>query len=203
MAGSREGILHYGLCRHSGGGGENWWNTWIRAAEEGRKSGVVPLLEAADGRMSHLRRGWYWGPQEFAQWALEFADALVRKGNGEPTSEAGNASAHGVEQAEKLLKEGLVLAGLGKESLAALPANDARKVKLARLVWKKTTASPAWIAQRLGMHNAANVSLTLHRIKKRRKELPTELAEFIKMQSDAPAPHSHSEFIKRTLGERK
>ena len=38
-----------------------------RALSEGRQSGLVPLPEEVDARMSHLRRGWYWGSQEFAE----------------------------------------------------------------------------------------------------------------------------------------
>ena len=71
----------------------------------------------------------------------------------------------------------------GKKSLAAIPANEPRKVELARLVWKKTTVSQAWIAERLGMRSAANVSLALHRTKHRRKGLPAELLTFIEIQS--------------------
>lgn len=152
-----------------------------RAAHEGRKSGLVPLAENADARMSHLRRGWYWGRQEFAQWALEFAGALVGKGKSRAYQRSRERLAHGAEQAEKLLNEGLVLAGLDKERLATLPANEPRKVELARLIWKKTTVSQAWIAEKLGMCSAANVSLTLHRNRKRRKQLPSKLLEFIEM----------------------
>ena len=32
-----------------------------RALAEGRKSGLVPLPAEVNARMSHLRRGWYWG----------------------------------------------------------------------------------------------------------------------------------------------
>ena len=38
-----------------------------RALSDGRKSGLVPLPDEVDARMSHLRRGWYWGRQEFAE----------------------------------------------------------------------------------------------------------------------------------------
>ena len=106
-----------------------------------------------------------WGRQRFAEWALEFADALIRKGKSRADERSRERLAHGTAQAEKLLKEGLVVAGLDKESLTALPANEPRKVELARLLWKRTTVSQAWIAERLGMRSAANVSLALYRTK--------------------------------------
>ena len=34
---------------------------------EGRQSGLVSLPDEVDARMSHLRRRWYWGRQEFAE----------------------------------------------------------------------------------------------------------------------------------------
>jgi hypothetical protein len=45
--------------------------------------------------------------------------------------------------------------------------------------------SQAWIAERLGMRSAANVSLALHRTKQRSKALPAELLKFLALQSDA------------------
>jgi hypothetical protein len=113
------------------------------------------------------------------------ADALIRKGKSRAYQRSRGRLAHGTAQAEKLLKEGLVLAGLDKESLTALPANEPRKVELARLLPKRTTVSQAWIAERLGMRSAANVSLALHRTKQRSKALPTELLKFLALQSDA------------------
>ena len=158
-----------------------------RAAQEGRESGLVRLPQDADARMSHLRRGWYWGREEFAQWALEFADTLVRKGKSRAYRRTRERQAHDAMQAEKLLKQGLLVAGLERTSLTALPANEPRKVELARLIWKKTTVSQAWIAESLGMRSATNVSLALHRYKQmqRRQRLPRRLREFIKVQSDA------------------
>jgi REP-associated tyrosine transposase len=118
---------------------------------------------------------------------LEFANVLIRKGKSRAYQRSRERLAHGAAQAEKLLKEGFVLAGLDKESLTAVPANDPRKVELARLLWKRTTVSQAWIAERLSMRSAANVSLALHRTKQRPKALPAELLKFLAMQSDMPS----------------
>jgi hypothetical protein len=35
---------------------------------------------------------------------------------------------------------------------------------LAGVLWKKTTVSQAWLAEHLGMRNAANVSRIIHRM---------------------------------------
>ena len=50
-----------------------------RILEEGDRSGLVPLPAEVDARMSHLRRGWYWGRQEFGQQMLKLAERLVGK----------------------------------------------------------------------------------------------------------------------------
>ena len=56
------------------------------------------------------------------------------------------------------------MANLAKEDLIAQGCTEPRKVLLAGLLWKKTTVSQAWIAEHLGMKNAANVSRVIHRM---------------------------------------
>ncbi len=156
-----------------------------RAAEEGKQSGFVPVPEGADGRRSHLRRGWYWGRQEFAEKILEGARKVIGKGKSRAYARSQERLAHGEQEAERIVKEGLVAAGLQERDLAALPANEKRKVAIAGLVWRSTTVSQGWIAQRLKMRQAANVSLALHRNKGEMKSLPIALREFVKMQENA------------------
>ena len=56
------------------------------------------------------------------------------------------------------------MANLVREELVGLVCTEPRKVSLAGLLWKKTTVSQAWIAEHLGMRNAANVSGVIHRM---------------------------------------
>ena len=156
-----------------------------RAREEGRKCGFVPAAEGTDGRRSHLRRGWYWGRQEFAEKILEGAGEIVSKGKSRGYTRSKERLAHGEKEAERLLKEGLSAAGLQERDLGALPANEKRKVAIARAVWRRTTVSQVWIAERLKMRHAANVSLALHRGRGGVKALPAALQEFIKLQENA------------------
>ena len=94
---------------------------------------------------------------------------------------------HGENEAKKLLEEGLEMAGLREKDLKKLPANEPRKVVLARLLWKNTTVSQAWIAEKLSMRHAANVSLVLHRTNWKRisKQLPPNLLRYAKLQEYA------------------
>jgi hypothetical protein len=84
---------------------------------------------------------------------------------GEPKSRAYRRSAqrvaHDFERAEELVAEGLAVAGLLEEELERLPGADARKLAVARVVRSRTTASLAWIAERLKMKSAANVGQQL------------------------------------------
>ena len=71
---------------------------------------------------------------------------------------------HGEEQAERWLEEGLKTARLDEKDLRALKGTDPRKLVLAELLWKRTTVSQEWIAEKLWMRSAANVSQQLRRL---------------------------------------
>jgi len=136
-----------------------------RAVEERERSGWVAVDAEADKRGSHLRRGWYWGKQAFAEKVMKLGESALgqtRKARGYTASQ--EVLAHGEQKASALLTEGLIAAGLAGEDLAAYRCTEPRKVLLAALLWKKTTVSQTWIAERLGMKNAANVSRVVHRL---------------------------------------
>ncbi|MEN3943014.1 transposase [Prosthecobacter sp. SYSU 5D2] len=157
-----------------------------RAVKESLKNcGVPHLPEEVDARCSHLRRGWYWGSQAFAEKLRQWVDGVL-KGEKAPKSRAYKHSpqsrAHGLEKAEVYVKEGLAASGLDEKDLATLKGSDIRKVALARLVWKKTTATQEWIARKLHMSSATNVSQQIRRLEKAGKKgrLPETLTVFIK-----------------------
>ena len=64
---------------------------------------------------------------------------------------------HGLEQAQRLVGQGLKAAGLDRQDLKALPGSDARKVALAKFLRERTTVSLEWVARALCMGGAANV----------------------------------------------
>ena len=153
-----------------------------RAAEERERSGFVAVDAGADKRGSHLRRGWYWGKQAFAENLMKLGEATIgrkRKGRGYDASP--ERKAHGEQSALALLEEGLRVAKLTKDELAGYRCTEPRKVLLAALLWKKTTVSQAWIAEHLGMKNSANVSRVIHRMDLSRLEekVSEELWRFV------------------------
>ncbi len=72
-------------------------------------------------------------------------------------------AAHSEEQAERWLAEGPQAAVLAAKDLSGLKRSDPRKRALAELLWKRTTVSQEWIAVKLSMRSAANVSQQLRR----------------------------------------
>jgi len=142
--------------------------------EEFQNCGVPPLPEEMDARCSHLRRGWFWGSREFAEKLGQLTEKSVRERirSSRAYKRTPEIVAHGDRQAERWLEEGLKAAGLTPEDLGKSGGSDPRKLALAELLWKRTTVSQAWIAERLGMRSAANVSQQLRRYAAQRANRP-------------------------------
>ncbi len=83
--------------------------------------------------------------------------------------------------AERWLEEGLRTAGLDEEDLRALRGADARKLALVDLLWKRTTVSQEWLAERLSMRSAVNVSQQLRRLNRAKAmgEVPDKMRSFL------------------------
>jgi hypothetical protein len=74
---------------------------------------------------------------------------------------------------------GLAAAGLSARELDSLPGSDARKVALASLILERTVARQSWIADKLAMRSAANVSQQVRRYRARRSRLPPALKAYL------------------------
>jgi hypothetical protein len=88
---------------------------------------------------------------------------------------------HGVEQAQRSLQGGLEAAGLAPENLSRVRGSDPRKVSLAELLWSRTTVTQEWLAEKLQMRSAANVSQLLRRtvVKRRNRQVPSGLGSVL------------------------
>ncbi|YCM46982.1 hypothetical protein V2O64_24370 (plasmid) [Verrucomicrobiaceae bacterium 227] len=81
------------------------------------------------------------------------------------------------------MKEGLLAAGMVPKDLPQLKGSAPGKLALAELLWTRTTVSQEWIAEKLSMRSAANVSQQLRRMNKGKVEetrLPPELKRILK-----------------------
>ena len=152
-------------------------------SEEMANCGVPPLPAEVDARSSHLRRGWYWGTQAFGEAMRRLAVAALRKRAPKSRNYRGNphVAQHGEAQAEAWLKQGLKAAGLKMAEVPRLKGSDIRKLLLADLLWRRTTVSQEWLAEKLAMKSAANVSQQLRRLdrKKALAQTPEEFRVFL------------------------
>jgi putative transposase len=95
---------------------------------------------------------------------LKLAERALGRSKSRAYKKTAASQAHGLEKAQRWLQEGLAAAGLTdqKERLRTR-GSDPRKIALAQLLWRRTTVSQVWLAERLGMRSAANVSQLLRR----------------------------------------
>ena len=135
-----------------------------RAREELTAAGVVPVPVTTDARLSHLRRGWYWGSQAFAEKALAIGKGLIKSRRNAAYRSGSIYRAHDSGEAERILEEGLKRLRVTVAELETLSGSDVNKVALAELLSAKTSVPQAWIAAELRMKSAANVSQQLRRI---------------------------------------
>jgi len=149
-----------------------------RAREEGVGAGVI--APGQDRRNSHLRHGWYWGSQAFAERMLQLAGKGIATRRNRTYRSAPLFRAHDEREAQQLLDGGLAVAGLSARELDSLPGSDVRKVALANLLLERTVARQSWIADKLAMRSAANVSQQVRRYRTRKPRLAATLREYLK-----------------------
>jgi len=68
---------------------------------------------------------------------------------------------------------------LEENALSGLPGSDARKVALASLLLERTVARQSWIAERLSMRSAANVSQQVRRHRLKNPKLTANLQAYL------------------------
>jgi REP element-mobilizing transposase RayT len=161
---AEDGLAAFG-CADTAKGRRRWVERLDRRMVEEDRAlcGQVPLREQFDAQCSHLRRGWYWGSQAFAEKVLRLGQSTLTRERHRGYKASLEKKAHDAARAEELLREGLRAARLGAEQARRLPGSEARKVEIARIIWQMTTVSQSWLAKQLGMGSAANVSQQLRR----------------------------------------
>jgi putative transposase len=114
---------------------------------------------------SALRRGWFFGSQEFREKLLKLAAKTLagrakRKADGYQGAELKD---HGERRAERILRVGLEHFGVSGEELRSAAKGDWRKGLLAALIQKETTVRLDWICQKLGMGERSYCCRTIRR----------------------------------------
>jgi putative transposase len=143
---------------------------YVRRLEQRARQGPnPPPMPAHQSLQSTLRRGWYWGSEQFREFLLKKADATaIRRNRNYQRTQMGRD--HAQSEAEAIVLQGLKRYKLGQGDLESLPGSDARKVAIADSIHKSTTTPLGWTAERLRMKSAANVSQQLNRLRRRQTE---------------------------------
>ena len=131
-----------------------------RVREEREQAGL-PVIEE-QSLQSTIRRGWYWGGESLREKLLSMKSE-------EPGRKSGRRH-HSVYRretaeadAERIVVAELKEAGLRRADLERLPGSNPQKVAIAERLHRETTVSQRWIAERLRMGSAGNVSQQLYR----------------------------------------
>jgi putative transposase len=119
---------------------------------------------------SSLRRGWYLGSTAFRERLLKLADEGLRRTRNRNYRSSGQAHDHAEARAEELIRTGMAALGLRDKDLKLARGGDVRKVSLAWAIARSTTVSQGWIARKLKMKTAANVSQQIRRFELNREQ---------------------------------
>jgi len=134
------------------------------AEEQAAKLGLVEI--EGQSLQSTLRRGWYWGTEAFKERMLAIAksgtDTDQDVNRDYRSSPLGKASTE--EIANDWLRKGFEHFGIdGEAQLQGLPRAHRTRVAIAWALWRRTSVSQRWIAEKVGYRTAANVSQQVRR----------------------------------------
>jgi len=144
-------------------------------------TGKTSTTDTGGGRCSQDTKSRYFAAsgQAFAERMLQLARKGIATSKNRTYRSAPLFRAHDERQAQRLLNGGLAAAGLSTRELDSLPGSDVRKVALANLLLERTVARQSWIADKLAMRSAANVSQQVRRYRTQRSRLSATLKEYL------------------------
>lgn len=111
----------------------------------------------ADGQWKRIRRGWYFGGEDFRDRMMEGIERVVTNDKGTAFG-GGCIQEHNERQANRLLSRGLEALRLREADLPGMRKSCPEKCALAWLIRKRTSVKTDWIKRRLHMGAATNFS---------------------------------------------
>jgi hypothetical protein len=118
-----------------------------------------------DPDWSKIRRGWFWGSDEFGRTLLDKLDGIRSKTK--PDSLGGQAIRfHNEHQAEQLKAQGLAVLDLDESDLASMTKGSAEKRVLVWFIKSHTTVSNTWLSDHLYCGHPSNVAKYVQSIRK-------------------------------------
>jgi len=111
----------------------------------------------ADERWAKIRRGWYFGSDDFRKEMVAALDGVM-EGKRRDSFLGDESKKHDDLEAERLVVKGLKQFKLKPEQLLQINKNDPRKKAIAWFVRKNTSVRNEWISSRLHMGCVSNIS---------------------------------------------
>jgi hypothetical protein len=131
-------------------------NDWIE--EENRSKSRKMITQRVGG----LSRGWISGGEEFRNWLLDSIEERVARSDRRYRSSAQGRD-YGEYRAEELIRMAVDCFVVGNVHLTDSACRHPGRILLAAAISRQTSVGQRWIAQRLGMKSAANVSQHVRR----------------------------------------
>ncbi|MFO1477451.1 MAG: transposase [Verrucomicrobiota bacterium] len=128
-------------------------NLQRRVLELGMEQGRSEL----EAQWKALRRGWYFGGEDFYEKLQRMLPKAVKGGRRDSYSGPARL-AHDTAAAEELLLRGMRVLGISSADLARMPAGAIEKTALAWWLRGRTVIPLRWVASRLGMGHYTRVS---------------------------------------------
>jgi len=162
--------------------------------EDAERCGIVEMEEQTLN--SSLRRGWYWGSEEFKDEMLAKLEAIAtarrKQGSELPKShnyaQGSQFKDHHLGLAEAIIRRGIAHFGLSidpddGQPLPKMPRGNLSAVAIAWSICRYTTLPRRWTAKRLGLGSAGNVSERVRRFDHvEPRKLAKELRSWKKMK---------------------
>ena len=144
---------------------------------EGKRAGLAD--NQTGSLQSTLKRGWYWGSQEFRERVLDLYGKIVSGKKNRDYQTSPLLKDRGLQQCEAWLQEACQHYQTKEEELLAGKRGDWRKASVAWRICKFTVVPQGWVADRLKMKSAANVSQQVRRfVNTPEDKLPEQVKEW-------------------------
>ena len=156
------GLQHVGIPDSAAG--RRRFMEWTEGCVDWKKPREAGAsMQDGQSLQSTLRRGWYFGAEEFRENLLaklgQDADPMgerKRKGYGGTQSRD-----HGISEAERLIDQAVEDLGIGPEDWAGMRKGDWRKGLVAGIIRRRALVDNGWLAERLHMGARNAVSRTI------------------------------------------
>lgn len=132
-----------------------------------------------DERWAKIRRGWYFGSDEFRDQMVEALDDVM-KGKRRDSFCGIGSKRHDTLEAQRLLDDGLRKLKIGMDELPDLRKNDYRKKVIAWYIRKKTSVTNEWIANNVYMGCVSNMSKYVAEVENSKERQLCKLKKILK-----------------------